>query len=158
MVPPLPIHDQRSAGGVAWRPAAGGGTPEVALVLVGAKRRWQLPKGIIDPGEAPEAAALREVREEAGLETDLVAPIDTIEYWYVGDTRDGERVRFRKRVHFYLLRWRAGEVSGHDREVHEARWVGAASAGEMLAFPTERRVLSRALAMIAEAETGLTKP
>ncbi len=157
MSPPLPVHDQYSAGGVAWRPSAGSAAPEVALVRVGTKRRWQLPKGIIDAGESPEAAALREVREEAGLETELVAPIEVIEYWYVGDTRGGERVRFHKRVHFFLLRWRAGDVADHDREVHEARWVGAESAAAMLAFPTERRVLARAVAMIGDTPGGVTR-
>lgn len=64
----IPTLDQVSAGGVAfrWRDSI----PEVAIVSVKPKLRWQLPKGIVDTGETPEVTAVREVREETGLETD----------------------------------------------------------------------------------------
>jgi 8-oxo-dGTP pyrophosphatase MutT (NUDIX family) len=88
-------------------------------------------------------AAAREVREEAGVEAELAAPIDTIEYWYVGQ-RGGERVRYHKRVHFFLFRYRSGDVADHDHEVHEARWVSLADAPGMLAFANERQVVERA--------------
>ena len=132
---------QVSAGGVAWRRVDGG--VEVALVLVGPKRRWQLPKGIVEEGEAPLAAALREVREEAGLETTLDAELDTIEYWYVA-TRGATRVRYHKFVHFFLLAWQGGDVRDHDHEVVEARWFPIAEAIERLAFPNERAVVAAA--------------
>jgi 8-oxo-dGTP pyrophosphatase MutT (NUDIX family) len=102
----------------------------------------------VDAGEAPDAAARREVREEAGVDGDVISPIDTIEYWYVGADRDGTRVRFHKAVHFFLLEFRGGDVSGHDHEVAEARWVPVAEAMELLAFPNERAVVKRAAEMI----------
>ncbi len=150
----VPTKDQVSAGGVAYRERAG--RTEVAIVSVGERRRWQLPKGLVGAGEPPEAAAMREVREEAGVETELVAPIETIEYWYVATERGGGRVRFHKRVHFFLFRYRAGRVEDHDDEVHEARWVPLAEAGAQLAFANERRVVERAAATVAAA--GEWKP
>lgn len=146
-MPPLPTVDQFSAGGVAFRRTGDG--IEVALVLTPPKRRWQLPKGLVDAGETPEQAALREVREEAGLATDLLAPLETVEYWYVGG-RAGQRVRFHKRVHFYLLAYRSGDVADHDREVLEARWVPIAEAPGLLAFENERAIVRQAEAQIAE--------
>jgi 8-oxo-dGTP pyrophosphatase MutT (NUDIX family) len=143
----FPVRDQRSAGGVVARERGGGGW-EVALICVGAKRRWQLPKGIVEEGEPPESAALRETREEAGVEADLVAPLETVEYWYVGSERGGGRVRFHKRVHFYLMAYRAGDVGDHDHEVLEARWVEIAEAARMLAFPSERKVLRQAAELL----------
>ena len=122
----------------------------MALICVGESRRWQLPKGIVEDGEAPETAALREVREEAGVDAELVAPIETIEYWYVATERGG-RVRYHKFVHFFLLGYVAGDVADHDHEVDEARWVAIAEAGEMLAFPTERKVLAKAREMIKDS-------
>ena len=112
--------EQISAGGAAFR--FENEIYEVAIIAVGASRRWQLPKGLIDAGESAETAALREVQEEAGIETELLAPVEKIEYWYFGDSR-GERVRFHKSVHFYLLAYRGGAVENHDAEVVEARWV-----------------------------------
>jgi 8-oxo-dGTP pyrophosphatase MutT (NUDIX family) len=141
----LPTVEQISAGGVAFRNSESG--LEVAIVSVNPSRRWQLPKGIVDAGETSEAAALREVREEAGIETDLIAPVETIEYWYVGDSR-GERVRFHKLVHFYLLKYLAGDVENHDWEIAEARWVAPQDAIEMLAFKSEKSVVEKALDLI----------
>ncbi len=147
----LPTVEQISAGGVAFRQA--GSLVEVAIVAVNPSRRWQLPKGIVDAGETPEIAALREVREEAGIETDLIAPVETIEYWYVGSERggssgSGERVRFHKFVHFYLLKYRAGKVENHDHEIAEARWVTVSQAIEMLAFKSEKSVMAKASDLI----------
>lgn len=137
--------DQVSAGGVAfrWRDSE----PEMVIVSVKPKMRWQLPKGIVDPGETPEITAVREVREEAGVETDLIALIETIEYWYRA-TRYGKSVRYHKFVHFYLLQYRSGDVSDHDHEIEEARWVSFEEAIGMLAFESERGVVEKAREMI----------
>jgi 8-oxo-dGTP pyrophosphatase MutT (NUDIX family) len=139
--------DQVSAGGVAvrWQNSE----PEVAIVLMKPKLRWQLPKGIVDPGESPEATALREVREEAGIETDLLHLIETIEYWY-RNTKYGKPVRFHKFVHFYLLEYKGGDVSDHDHEVEEARWVRLDTAIDMLAFKSEREVVEKARKMVSK--------
>src|SRR5690606_19367544 len=98
--------DQVSAGGVAfrWRDVE----PEVVIVRVKPKMRWQLPKGIVDEGETPQVTAVREVREEAGVETELIRLIETIEYWY-RSVKYGKPVRYHKFVHFYLLQYKSGE-------------------------------------------------
>ncbi len=121
----------------------------MAIVLVGPRLRWQLPKGIVDEGESPQATALREVREEAGVETDMITLIETIEFWY-RSIKDGTPVRYHKFVHFYLLEYRSGDVADHDHEVEESRWVCFDQAIEMLEFKGEREVVERAREMIAE--------
>jgi 8-oxo-dGTP diphosphatase len=142
-------RDQVSSGGVAfrWQDLE----PEIAIVSVKPSLRWQLPKGIVDPGESPEITAVREVREEAGIETDLLSLIETIEYWY-RSTKYGKPVRFHKFVHFYLLSYRSGDVTEHDHEVAEARWVSFEEAMEMLAFKSERKVVEKAKEMIEKME------
>ena len=137
--------EQVSAGGVAFRWQDS--VPQAAIVSVKPSLRWQLPKGIVDPGEAPESTAVREVIEEAGIETNLISLIETIEYWY-RSTRYGKPVRFHKFVHFYLLEYRRGDVSDHDHEVEEARWVSFEEAINMLAFKSEREVVEQAREMI----------
>jgi 8-oxo-dGTP pyrophosphatase MutT (NUDIX family) len=87
------------------------------------------------------------VREEAGVETELVALIETIEYWYRA-VRHGKPVRYHKFVHFHLLEFRGGDIFDHDNEIEEARWVSFDEAIEMLAFEGERGVVEKARAMI----------
>ncbi len=136
---------QVSAGGVAFRKRKG--QVEVAIISVGESGRWQLPKGLVDEGESLEAAALREVREEAGIQTEKIQPLDKIEYWYYSTER-GQRVRFHKFVSFYLLRYVSGDVRKHDQEVNEARWVEIGKAHEMLAFEGEKKMVEQAQSVI----------
>ncbi|MBA3805066.1 MAG: NUDIX domain-containing protein, partial [Acidobacteria bacterium] len=95
----------------------------------------------------PEEAAIREVREETGLSCEMVAPLETIEYWYFSKG-GGARVRYHKRVHFFLMSYVAGDVADHDDEVNEARWIEIEEAARMLAFSGEKKVLKQAREMI----------
>jgi 8-oxo-dGTP pyrophosphatase MutT (NUDIX family) len=138
--------DQVSAGGVAFRRADS--KVQVAIVSVKPSLRWQLPKGIVDPGETFEVTAVREVREEAGIETELIGLLETVQYWYQR-VQYGKHIRYHKYVHFYLLQYRDGDVSNHDHEVAESRWVSFDEALEMLAFKSEREVVEKAREKIA---------
>lgn len=141
----LPIKDQVSAGGVVFRRRDT--WVEVVIVSVGQQKRWQLPKGLVDEAEEPEITAVREAREEGGVSSEVVKHIETIEYWYAG-LEKGIRMRFHKRVHFYLLRYLSGDTKDHDWEVNEARWVPIDDATSQLAFDNERRVMERARELI----------
>lgn len=141
----VPVKEQVSAGGVVFRGAKG--SVEVVIVSVGGQNRWQLPKGLVDAGENSEITAVREAREEAGVSSEVVQLIETIEYWYAG-LDNGIRVRFHKRVHFYLLRYISGDTKDHDWEVNEARWVPIDDATSQLAFDNERRVMEQARQLI----------
>ena len=137
--------DQVSAGGVVFRWK--GTEPEIVIVCVKPKMRWQLPKGIVDPGESPEVTAVREVKEEGGVDSERLGLIETIEYWY-RSMKDDKPVRFHKFVHFYLLEYRGGDVENHDGEVEEARWVSFDEAIELLEFKNEREVAEKARELI----------
>ena len=147
----IPTLDQVSAGGVAFRYTDS--EPEIAIVCMKPKLRWQLPKGIVDEGESPEETAVREVREEAGVETTRRGLIETIEYWY-RSVRNKQPVRYHKFVHFYLLEYRGGDVADHDHEVEEARWVPFDEALRMLEFKSEREVVEKARDMLSTMNKG----
>jgi 8-oxo-dGTP diphosphatase len=143
----LPVRNQVSAGGVVFRDDRD--RTEVVLIAVGSQNRWQLPKGLVEKDEKPETAAVREAREEAGVASEIVRHIETIEYWYAGIDK-GEKVRFHKLVHFFLMRYSSGDTGDHDWEVNEARWVPIDTAMTQLTFENERRVMEQAREMIAK--------
>jgi 8-oxo-dGTP pyrophosphatase MutT (NUDIX family) len=146
-MPSIPTELQVSAGGVAFR--RNEQAIEVALISVGKPARWQLPKGLVRKDETTQAAAMREVREETGLETELLELIEQIEYWYYGGDRQGRRVRIHKYVHFFLLRCLGGSLGDHDYEVNEARWCEIGQAVQQLSFEGEKKVVRKAPTMIS---------
>ena len=105
-----------------------------------------LPKGLVDPGEKPQAAALREVREETGIVAEPVTKLSDNKYVYVRTWGDGKRVF--KIVSFYLMRYVSGEIddltSDMRIEVRQALWVPLADASKQLAYSNERNVLRQA--------------
>lgn len=104
-------------------------------------RRWQLPKGHIEPGETPEQAAIREVCEETGVTGRVVAPLSDIEYWFV---EKGSR-RVHKRVDYFLLAYVRGDAANFDAsEVSGAGWFTWDEGIGRLSFENERRVVQKA--------------
>jgi 8-oxo-dGTP pyrophosphatase MutT (NUDIX family) len=131
-----------SAGGVVVRQMRG--REFVAVVRV-RDEILALPKGHPDGDETSAQAAQREVREETGLEAELVERLGDVKYWYV---RGGERVM--KIVAFFLFRYRAGSVENHDHEVEEALWIPLEEAPRRLAYKGERDMADAAISRLRE--------
>jgi 8-oxo-dGTP pyrophosphatase MutT (NUDIX family) len=131
-----------SAGGLVIRNLRG--RPHVAVVRV-RDQILALPKGHPEEGESAQDAALREVREETGLEAAPVEKLGDIRYWYA---RDGDRVL--KIVSFFLLRYRSGRLEDHDHEVEEALWIPLEEAPARLAYRGEKEMAETALSQLAK--------
>ncbi len=105
---------------------------------------WALPKGNLEPGESAAETALREVREESGVEGRLVEKLGDVRYVYT--RRGGERVF--KVVSFFLLRARRGRLGAIDEamrvEVAEARWLPLEEAPRLLSYGGERDMAAKA--------------
>jgi 8-oxo-dGTP pyrophosphatase MutT (NUDIX family) len=131
-----------SAGGLVIRNLRS--RPHVAVVRV-RDQILALPKGHPEQGESAQDAALREVREETGLEATPVEKLGDIRYWYA---RDGDRVL--KIVSFFLLRYRSGRLEDHDHEVEEALWIPLEEAPARLAYRGEKEMAETALSRLAK--------
>jgi len=121
------------------------------------RKAWSLPKGLIEPGEAPETAAQRETREETGLSGTMIRKIDTIKYSYMAKW-EKPPTRIFKIVTFYLLRYTEGETSQHDREVDRVEWFPIDKAISNASYPQEKTVIRKAKEFISTAQHGQVQP
>jgi 8-oxo-dGTP pyrophosphatase MutT (NUDIX family) len=135
-----------SCGGVVVRRAE-------CIVIVptrraaGGERVLALPKGHPESGESAADAALREVREETGVEARLVEKLGDIRYWYM---RGGRRIA--KVVSFFLLDYVSGELEDHDHEVEHAEWMALDEAARRLTYAGEREMAAAALSRRGEPQ------
>ena len=113
-----------------------------------------LPKGLIDPGEKPEETAVREVREETGIEAERVARLGNVKYVYVRSWGDGARVF--KVVTYYLFRYLSGRVGNIKpemrKEVEHASWIPLQDSPRMLTYKGDREMARAALEYIQKSQ------
>ncbi|HEY7952177.1 MAG TPA: NUDIX domain-containing protein [Solirubrobacteraceae bacterium] len=131
-----------SAGGVVVRDGE-------VVVIVPTRRAADgakvlcLPKGHLDPGESAQQAAQREVREETGVEAELIEDLGEVRYWYRRDRRS-----VPKSVRFFLFRYSAGDTEDHDDEVELVRWMDLGEAEKALSYEGERKMVALARAAL----------
>jgi 8-oxo-dGTP pyrophosphatase MutT (NUDIX family) len=119
------------------------GREEIVLVHRRHPNLWALPKGTPNAGETLEETAVRETREETGLEVEIEMPLGAIEYFFVRG-----RTRFHKTVHFFLMRPVGGALEDHDHEFDEVGWFQLEEALELMTHVTERGVVEEAAARL----------
>jgi 8-oxo-dGTP pyrophosphatase MutT (NUDIX family) len=140
-VPVLRTARATSAGGVVHR--VGDGRHEILLVHRRSPVLWALPKGTPDSGETIDETALRETREETGIEVEIEASLGSIRYFFVRGT-----TRFHKTVHFFLMGPIGGALDLHDGEFDDVRWMPVPEALALMSHATERSVVERAVARL----------
>jgi 8-oxo-dGTP pyrophosphatase MutT (NUDIX family) len=145
------VQREFSAGGVLVRTIRG--RPMMAAIRPRGKERiWALPKGHIDAGESAAETAMREVREETGVEGRLVEKLGDVRYVYTASWEGGSGERIFKVVSFFLLRAGRGRIGEIDEamqiEVAEARWLPLDEAPRLLSYDGERKMAAKALERI----------
>ena len=126
-----------SAGGVLVK-------GDQVLLIKNPSGVWTFPKGLVEEGETPEEAAVREVLEETGVEGEILKPLGDITYWY---TLRGERVF--KRVRYYLMRYLRGDPKP-SWEVKDAKFFHLQEARKLLKYKGDKEILSKALSYIQD--------
>ena len=137
------ITREFSSGGVVFKKGKGG-----VLWLVAKNNPselypedwWRLPKGWIGNKEDTKEAALREVREEGGVQAKIVSKVGTIKFFF----NSKDRGRILKFVTFYLMEWEKDLPEGFDFETSEVLWLPFSQAYERLSFAGEKEILKKA--------------
>ena len=99
---------------------------------------WSLPKGHIEEGETPEEAAIREVAEETGINSEISRELGVIDFWFMAGGK-----RIHKTVHHYLFKEVGGTLTPQESEVDEARWFPLEEIVELLAYLGEKKLIAR---------------
>ena len=127
-----------SSGGVIFRKVNGG----FEVALVSRRNIWCLPKGLIEANETADEAALREVKEETGLNGEIIGKIGEINYSFFRNRR------YFKTVHFYLLKLVGGSIEAHDSEMDKVKWFPISDAIRVLTYVNERKIMRKAVEML----------
>ena len=99
---------------------------------------WSLPKGHIEEGETPEQAAIREVQEETGIESEIARELGVIDFWFMAG---GNRIH--KTVHHYLFKEVGGRLAPQITEVDDVGWFPLNEIIELLAYPDEKKLIAK---------------
>ncbi len=99
---------------------------------------WSLPKGHIEPGETPEQAAVREVREETGIESEIDKSLGVIDFWFMASGK-----RIHKTVHHFLFKEVGGKIAPQVSEVDDVRWFPLDEIVSKLAYPDEKKLIAK---------------
>lgn len=131
---------QFSAGGVVYRKT--GNLMEIILLVRGEGKIFCLPKGKIEGPETRIEAALREVREEAGVNGVIKKDMGKINYWFYSEE---EAARIHKTVHFFLIKYESGNIKDHDADAEEVMWLPVKEALKVMTYDSERKVAEKAV-------------
>lgn len=123
-----------SAGGIVFK------NNQVLITQNSRSKNWGFPKGWIDEGEDSKTAALREVKEEGGVEAKIIKKVGDVRFIY---TRDGEKIF--KIVVYFLMEYISGDPKDHDFEISEAKFVSIDQALTILSFKSDKELLKKAL-------------
>lgn len=126
-----------SAGGIVFN-----GQGRVLLTQNSSNKYWGFPKGLIEKGYTGKDTAVREVKEEGGVEAEILEKVGDSKYVFTSK-QSGERVF--KAVSIFLMKYLSGDPQDHDWEVSEAGWFEVEEALEKLSFKQDKELLKKAV-------------
>jgi len=135
---------ETSAGGVVYRKV--NNKVEFLIVQHSGHHRWVLPKGWIDEGETKEQTAVREVKEEAGVDAEIEDYLGEFTIFYTNEQRE----KVKKTNYFYLMGYQSGDPEkDHGWEVENTAWSSPQEAIVRLSYPGEKKMVEKATTLIS---------
>jgi len=138
---------QFSAGGIIYKKArsASSGQDEIFILVSQHSQHhgWVFPKGLIDEKENKEQAALREVKEEVGVDGKIIRALNPVTYWFV---MEGEKIR--KTVYYFIMEYAGGDITKHDHEMENVEWLPIEKVEERLTYKSDKIVWQEAKGLI----------
>lgn len=135
---------QFSAGGIVCKKENG-----KTLILVSQHSQhhgWVFPKGLIGDhveGENKEQTALREVKEETGVEGKIIKALEPVDYWFVMDNE-----KIHKTVYYFLMEYVDGDITQHDHEMEAVEWFPSEKVEKRLTYKSDKIVWKEAKKLI----------
>ncbi len=130
-----------SAGGIIYKIENG----ELFILISqhSQHKGWVFPKGLIGDhveNETKEATAIREVKEETGVEAEIQKTITPVTYWYVW-----EEEKRKKTVYYFIMKFTGGDITKHDHEMQAVEWVRENDVLEKLSYKSDKDAFVEAL-------------
>ncbi len=129
-----------SAGGVVYKRE--GKDLKILLISIKQGKVWALPKGLVEKNETPQQAALREIREETGIDGKIIDELGEVSYWFY---LEGEK--YFKTVKYYLVEYINGQITPQ-WEIDNAEWFKADEALNKLTYESDKKILEKAFRKI----------
>lgn len=135
-----------SAGGVVYRPSTGSGPSGIEILVSqhSFHHGWVFPKGLIGDREdnkhqSKEETAVREVKEETGIDAEVVEAVTPVQYWYA---YEGEKRK--KTVYYFIMKSLGGNFEDRDDEMEAVEWLPLDEVAKRLTYPSDKKVWAEA--------------
>jgi len=128
---------EKSSGGIVFKKEKN--TTFILVTQHSDHHGWVFPKGLMDDGEDKETTALREVKEEGGVEAKIIKELPSVEYFY---KFEGQTIK--KKVTYFLMEYVSGNIEDHDWEMEAADWLPIDQVEERLTYKTDKQIFQEA--------------
>lgn len=130
-----------SAGGIVFNSKG-----QVLVTQHSQNKHWSFPKGLLDrPEQSTEESALREVREEGGIEAEIIGKAGYAKYVY-----SFKEEKIFKVVTYFLMKYLKGDIADHDWEVSDIGWFDPEEALKKLTFNQDKQLFRKAVEMYGQ--------